>query len=187
MNFGYCRVSTREQNEQRQIDALRLAGIEEENLFVDKVSGAKVSRPALDDLLSRLREGDSVTVLSFDRLARSTKQLLDLAENFQSMGVDLVSIHERIDTGTPQGKLFFTISAAFSEFERALIRERQAEGIASAKAAGRRLGRRPVPKEKLQHAMALYESGSYTIYECCKLAGISESVFYRYRRSITEA
>lgn len=187
MRFGYARVSTAEQCLDRQLEALRAEGIEERNIFVDKISGAKVNRPALDDMLSRLRDGDSVTVLSFCRLARSTKQLLDLAERFQREHVDLISLHEKLDTSTPQGKLFFTISAAFAEFNRAIIKENQAEGIAAAKQSGRKLGRPNASQEKIDLAMTLYDSGNYTIKECCEKAGISESVLYRYRRLSRES
>ncbi len=79
----------------RQIEALKAAGVDERNIFCDKMSGVKEHRPALDDLLSRLREGDSVTVLSFDRLARSTKQLLSISEQLETMGVDLISLKEK--------------------------------------------------------------------------------------------
>lgn len=127
--FGYIRVSTAEQNEARQVEALKAAGVEDKYLFIDKISGVKASRPALDDMLGKLREGDTVAVVSFDRLARSTKQLLSLAEQFEDMGVNLVSLHEQIDTRSAQGKLFFTISAAFAEFERSIIKQRQAEGL----------------------------------------------------------
>lgn len=186
MEFGYCRVSTKRQCERRQIDALREAGIADENIYRDVESGAKANRKGLEDLLGHLRRGDSVTVLSFDRLARSTSQLLNLIERFQEEGVDFISLHDHLDTRDPRDKLFFTISAAFAEFERAMIRERQREGIESAKAAGRRLGRRPMSKEKIDTAITLHDSGKYTVKECCEKAGISESVYYRYRRSLEE-
>lgn len=86
MKFGYCRVSTKDQCLDRQIEALKEAGIEEQNIFCDKISGIKEHRPALDNVLSRLRKGDSLTVLSFDRLARSTKQLISIAELLEEKG-----------------------------------------------------------------------------------------------------
>lgn len=180
--FGYIRVSTAEQNEARQIEALKAAGVEDKYLFIDKISGVKASRPALDDMLGKLREGDTVAVVSFDRLARSTKQLLSLAEQFEDMGVNLVSLHEQIDTRSAQGKLFFTISAAFAEFERSIIKQRQAEGYEAAKAAGRKMGRKPMDGKKVDTAMKLYATGEYTVKEACEVAGISESVFYRAKR-----
>ncbi len=180
MRFGYARVSTVEQNEVRQVEALRAEGIEDRNIFIDKVSGAKASRPALDDMLSRLRDGDAVVVLSFDRLARTTKQLLELAEELETKNVDLVSLHEKIDTSTPQGKLFFTISSAFAEFERSVIKQRQAEGIAIAKAKRGSCGGRPrVDTGKMDAAIALYREGQKPVSEIANVTGISRATIYR--------
>lgn len=179
MRFGYCRVSTREQNLDRQIEALEAEGIEAKNIFTDKISGVKEKRPGLDDMLSRLREGDTVVILSFDRLARSTKQLLEYVEMFNEMGVDLISLHERVDTTTPQGKLFFTVSAAFAEFERSIIKQRQAEGIAVAKEQGRMKGRPKVDPDKLEEAMALYGSGQYSVRRIQAITGVSSATIYR--------
>lgn len=180
MRFGYARVSTVEQSLERQLAALRAAGIEDKDIFTDKASGAKGEREGLESLLSRLREGDSVTVASFDRLARSTRQLLELSDTFSSLGVDLVSLKESIDTSTPQGKLFFTVSAAFAEFERSIIKERQAEGIAAAKAKRGKCGGRPrADREKVEAAIALYRSGSLSAAKAAKVAGISRATLYR--------
>lgn len=180
MRFGYARVSTLEQNLDRQLEALAAQGIEDKNIFTDKVSGAKEKREGLDDLLSRLREGDSVTVLSFDRLARSTKQLLSISEQLESLGVDLVSLKENIDTSSPQGKLFFTVSSAFAEFERAMIKERQAEGIAIAKAKRGQCGGRPkVRQEKLEAAIALYQNNEMSGSKIAEVTGVSRATLYR--------
>lgn len=179
VKFGYCRVSTREQNLDRQVEALLEQGVERGNIFTDKVSGVKESRPGLDDMLSRLREGDTVVVLSFDRLARSVKQLLEYVERFKEMGVDLVSVHEKIDTSTPQGKLFFTISAAFAEFEREILKQRQAEGIAVAKEQGRIKGRPKANNDKVEQAVTLYQSGNYSVSKIVDMVGISRNTLYR--------
>lgn len=180
MRFGYARVSTVDQNEGRQVEALVAEGIERRNVFIDKVSGARASRPALDDMLSRLRGGDSVTVLSFDRLARSVRQLLALADTFEGMGVDLVSLRERIDTTTPQGRLFFTVAGAIAEFDRAVIRENQAEGIALAKARRGRCGGRPrLDAGRLDAAVALYAEGERPVSEIARVTGVSRSSIYR--------
>lgn len=179
MLFGYARVSSEGQNESRQVDALLAYGVDPKNVFVDKASGAKGRRPALDDMLSRLRPGDAVVVLSFDRLARSTRQLLDLAGKFEEEGVDLVSLHESIDTSTPQGRLFFTVSSAFAEFERAAIKERQREGIEAAKRRrGKCGGRAPSDPSKLDAAVTLYLAGK-TSREVSEATGVSRSVLYR--------
>ena len=179
MLIGYARVSTQEQNLSRQIEALINEGVDEQNIYCDKISGAKESRPALDKMLSYLREGDTVCVVSFDRLARSTKQLLSLVEFFNEYGINLVSLKENIRTDTPQGKLFFTISAAFAEFERAITRERQAEGIAIAKQQGRMKGRPKVDEDKLNAAVALWQANETSISKIQELTGISKSRLYQ--------
>lgn len=179
MLFGYCRVSTEEQNLDRQIVALKDFGVKEENIYCDKISGVKDDRPQLSKLKSFLREGDTVVILSFDRLARSTKMLLDWAEWFEGKGVNLISLKEKIDTTTPQGKLFFTISAAFSQFEREMIKQRQAEGIRIAKANGKMKGRPKVDEAKLDAAIALYMSGDHSVKQIQEITGISRSTLYR--------
>lgn len=186
MKFGYCRVSSTDQNLNRQIDALRERGIDDANIFSDKISGIKEHRPALDDLLSRLREGDSVTVLSFDRLARSTKQLLALSERLNAMGVDLISIKENIDTTSPQGKLIFSILASIAEFQRSIIKEAQREGIESAKKRGKMTGRPRVKKETLDIAITLYLNGT-SVREIERTVSISRGTLYKElkRRGIT--
>ena len=182
MKFGYARVSTREQNEARQIEALREYGIDERNIYVDKISGVASNRPALQELMDYLREDDTLVVLSFDRLARSTKQLLEISEKLAENGVNLISVKEKIDTSTPQGKLFFTISSAFAEFEREMIKERQREGYEVAKKAGRKFGRKPMDESKVRIALDLHNTGKYTVKKACEMACISESVFYRAKR-----
>lgn len=179
MRYGYARVSTREQNEARQIEALERAGIDRGRIFIDKASGADADRPALNEVLGLLTEGDSLTVLSFDRLARSTKHLLGLADDFAARGIDLISIREGFDTSTPQGKFFFTVTAAFAEMEREIIRERQAEGIAIAKRDGRMKGRPTVDKNALSAALSLYREGELSVAQIVKATGISRTTIYR--------
>lgn len=177
MRFGYARVSTREQNLDRQLDQLNAAGVD--RIFSDKISGAKESRPELDKMLGMLREGDTVVVCSYDRLARSTKQLFDLAERFGADGIGLVSLKEGTDTTTPQGRLFFTICAAMAQFERELIKERQAEGIAAAKARGRKFGRPATDPEKMDTALRLYQDGGLSVTAICERTGVSRAPLYR--------
>lgn len=176
--FGYARVSTRHQHEDRQVKALSEYGIRQEDIYVDKVSGLKEHRPALDKLLSVLRQGDTVVVSSFDRLARSTKQLLELAERFDKEGVRLVSLKENLDTSTPQGKLFFTISAAFAEFERSLIEERREEGTEIARERGIKFGRPQSSEEKIEAAISLYLDGKLSVDSIAKTCGVSRATIY---------
>lgn len=177
MRLGYARVSTKEQNLDRQLDQLEAAGVDK--IFSDKISGAKESRPELDKLLATLREGDTVIVCSYDRLARSSKQLFDLAEKFEANGVALVSLKEGTDTSTPQGRFFFAMCAAMAQFERELIKERQAEGIAAAKARGRKFGRPATDASKMEKAIKLYRNGGLSVSEICQSTGVSRAPLYR--------
>ena len=142
MLVGYARISTITQNEDRQIEALTNAGCEK--IYLDKLSGKDTNRPKLQEMLGFIREGDTVLVTEFSRFSRSTKDLLDLVEKLQAKKVDFRSLKENVDTTTSSGKLVLTIFAALSEFERSIIRERAAEGIAIAKAKGKKLGRREI-------------------------------------------
>ena len=134
-NIAYVRVSTVEQNEARQVEALKAHNIDK--WFTEKVSGKNMNRPQLEAMLDYVREGDTVYIHDFSRLARSTKDLLAIVEQLQDKGVHLVSNKENLDTSTPTGKLMLTMIAAINEFERENLLERQREGIAIAKAEGK--------------------------------------------------
>ena len=142
MKVAYVRVSTAEQNEQRQIEALEKHNIEK--WFTEKVSGKDTNRPELQAMLDYVREGDTVYIHDFSRLARSTKDLLDIVEQLTKKNVHLVSNKESIDTSTPQGKLMLTMIAAIYEFERTNMLERQKEGVAIAKKNGKYKGRKSI-------------------------------------------
>lgn len=131
MNYAYVRVSTVEQNEARQIEALEKRNIDE--WFIEKVSGKDTDRPKLQELLAKVTNGDTIFIHDFSRLARSTADLLKLVEELKDRGVSLVSNKENIDTNTPTGKLMLTMIAAIYEFERTNMLERQKEGIEIAK------------------------------------------------------
>lgn len=146
MNIAYIRVSTIEQNEQRQIEALEGKNIDK--WYIEKVSAKDTNRPKLQEMLDYAREGDTIYIHSFDRLARSTKDLLELIEQMQDKGIHLVSNKENIDTSTPTGKLMVTMIGAINEFERANLLERQREGIAIAKAKGKYKGRKEIEIDK---------------------------------------
>lgn len=145
MNIAYIRVSTVEQNEQRQIEAMKPFNIEK--WFIEKISAKDTNRPKLQELLEFAREGDTIHVHDFSRLARSTKDLLDIVEQLTQKNIYLVSNKENIDTSTPTGKLMLTMIGAINEFERCNLLERQREGIAIAKRNGKYTGgkRKNVP------------------------------------------
>lgn len=135
MKVAYVRVSTVEQNEARQIEALETHGIEK--WFTEKVSGKDTNRPKLREMLDFVREGDTVYIHDFSRLARSTKDLLAIVDELTEKHVSLVSNKEALDTSTPTGKLMLTMIAAINEFERQNLLERQREGIEIAKREGK--------------------------------------------------
>ena len=143
MNIAYVRVSTVDQHEARQKEALAKHGIDK--WFEEKVSAKDTNRPQLKTMLDFAREGDTVYVHDFSRLARNTKDLLDIVELLTSKGVKLISNKEGLDTSTPAGKLMLTMLGAIYEFERTNLLERQREGIAIAKNNGRydHNGRKP--------------------------------------------
>ena len=133
--LGYVRVSTIEQNEARQLEALEKHDIEK--WFIEKVSGKDTNRPQLQAMLGYCREGDTIYIHDFSRLARSTKDLLEIVELLNDKGVHLVSNKENIDSSTPHGRLMLTMIGAIAEFERQNLLERQKEGIAIAKREGK--------------------------------------------------
>ena len=140
--IAYVRVSTVEQNETRQVEALEKHGIDK--WFTEKVSAKDANRPQLQAMIDYVREGDIVYIHDFSRLARSTKDLLEIVETLEKKGVALVSNKESLDTGTPTGKLMLTVIAAIYEFERANMLERQREGIEIAKREKKFKGRKPI-------------------------------------------
>lgn len=141
-NIAYVRVSTIEQNEARQKEALEPYQIDK--WFIEKASGKDTKRPKLQEMLEYIREDDVVYVQEFSRLGRSTADLLAIVQKIEDVGAKFVSLKENFDTKTPAGKLQMTMMAAIAEFERAMILERQREGIAIAKRAGKYKGRKPV-------------------------------------------
>lgn len=173
MNVAYIRVSTTVQNDARQYAALEPYGIEK--FFAEKISGKDAKRPQLQAMLDFVREGDTVYILDFSRLARSTKDLLEITNALESKGVALKSIKESLDTSTPTGKLMLTMIGAINEFELATIHERQKEGIAIAKENGRYAGRKSskVPKEDWEKLYADYLNRSISKARLAKILGVS--------------
>ena len=184
-NIAYVRVSTIEQNESRQMESLSTCGIDK--IFKEKVSGKDTNRPELQAMLEYVREGDVVYVHDFSRLARSTKDLLDIIENLESRGIKLVSIKENMDTSTPQGKLMVTMLGAINEFERANILERQREGIEIAKKKGLYKGRKKIDRpDNWGEVYEKYLVREITGRKAMEILGVKKSLFYRWVREEKE-
>ncbi|AFK05619.1 Resolvase domain-containing protein (plasmid) [Emticicia oligotrophica DSM 17448] len=184
MKIGYARVSTKDQVLDLQIDALEKDGCE--LIFKETASGAKTDRPELQKLMNHLRKGDIVVVYKLDRLGRSLKHLLDVVAELNQKEVGIRSINDAIDTTTPQGRLFFNISASFAEFERDLIRERTKSGLEAARARGRKGGRRQgMTKDAVQKAIlaeTYYKEGKMGVNQIAKEIGVSKMTLYKYLR-----
>ena len=177
MIYGYARVSTSDQNLDRQKDALVKYGIDK--LYCEKISGTKRNRPELDSLLEDVRSGDTIVIESLSRLGRSVKNLAELMEFFNSIGVRLISLKETIDTTSSTGRLLFTILSSLAQFERDVLVERTREGLNAARARGRCGGRPSADEKLLEKAIALYNTKQYSVTDVTRLTGISKSTLYR--------
>ena len=179
MRIGYARVSTQDQNLDRQLDNLRAAGCE--RIYQEKMTGTKASRPEFMKMLDALRAGDVLVVDSFSRLSRSTKDLLDVVERLTTAGVQLVSLKENLDTTTATGKLMLTMLSALSQFERDLIAERTVDGLKAARARGRQGGRpRAGDANTKAAALALYDANTMTNSAIASQFGISTATLSRW-------
>lgn len=179
MKIGYARVSTQDQNLDRQLDNLRAAGCE--RIFNEKMTGTKSDRPELKTMLMTLRSGDVLVIDSFSRLSRSTKDLLQLVEQLTGMGVHLVSLKENLDTTTATGKLMLTMLSALSQFERDLIAERTVDGLKAARARGRCGGRPRIGTDKeRKQAVAMYQANVLSGREIAERFGVSLSTLNRW-------
>lgn len=182
MKIGYARVSTQDQNISSQIQLLEGAGCE--RIFQDHASGVNEKRPGLLEMLSILRKDDVVIIYKTDRLFRSLRNMIDLIERFNSLGVKFRSLSEpEFDTTSSNGKLFLQIFSAFAEFERNLISERTRFGLESARRRNQTLGRpkgiKPGTKIKYETALHFYKNKGIPIETACENAGISKTTFYR--------
>lgn len=178
MKFGYARVSTEEQNTDRQLDALRKYGVDE--IFEEKASGTKKNRPQLNLLLNKLRTGDTLVVYELKRLGRNTKQLLALTEDFNANGIEFVSLTEQIDTTTPMGRFVFTTWCALAQLDRDIISENTKSGLAAARARGRIGGRRPLDPKQVEKALKMYHANTFSMNEITEATGISKASIYEY-------
>ena len=176
MTVGYVRTSTREQNTARQDELMNQLGAEK--VFTDRMSGKNTDRPELHRMMDFVREGDTVVVESISRFARNARDLLDLVEQLTAKKVEFVSQKESIDTSTPTGKCMLTVFGALAELERENILERQAEGIAIAKAEGR-MGRPRKAVDTFASAYRDVKAGKLPASKAAKQLGISRSTWYR--------
>lgn len=180
MDIGYARTSTEEQvaGIEAQVRDLKAAGCDE--VFQEQTS-ALGKRPQLEAALAYLRKGDTLVVTKIDRLARNTRALGEIVDGLHARGIALKVLQfgtETVDTNGSVGKLMLNMFSAFAEFERDLMRERQLEGIAKAKAEGKYKGRKPTARAKAGEAVALFGQGK-TVTEIAKATGIGRGSVYR--------
>ncbi len=173
MNIAYVRVSTIEQNEMRQVEALKKYNIEK--WFTEKISAKDTNRPKLKEMLDFARENDTIYIHDFSRLARSTKDLLEIVELLNKKNVTLISNKENLDTSTPTGKMMLTVIGAINEFERANLLERQREGISVAKRAGKFKGGqvKKIDENKFRDTYERYQRREITKSQMAKELEIS--------------
>ena len=184
-NIAYVRVSTVEQNEARQREALKDLNIDK--WFVEKASGKDTKRPVLQEMLEYVREDDTVYVEEFSRLGRSTADLLAIVKQIEDVGAKFTSLKENFDTSTPTGRLQMTMMAAIAEFERSMILERQREGIEIAKRAGKYKGRKKISVPDIGSYYEKYMTRQGTKTSIAEEIGISrttlDKLFKEYERS----
>jgi DNA invertase Pin-like site-specific DNA recombinase len=179
MLLGYARVSTDGQDHALQLDALTTAGCNK--VFVETGSGTRADRPELAKALEQARKGDVLVVWRLDRLARSLRHLIDIADDLNRRGIALKSITEAIDTTTPSGRFMFNILGALSSMEREIIVERTRAGLLAAAARGRRGGRPPALDEaQIRAAKAMLASGAMSAAEVAQQVGCAPSTLYRH-------
>lgn len=173
MKVSYIRVSSIDQNETRQIEAMKDKGIEK--YFIEKISGKNMNRPKLQEMLDYVREGDEIFIHDFSRLARSTKDLLEIVEILNKKGVILKSNKENLDTSTPTGKLMLTMIGAINEFERQNLLERQREGIEIAKKQGKFKGGqvKKIEEKEFEKALNKYKTREINKTEMAEILKIS--------------
>jgi DNA invertase Pin-like site-specific DNA recombinase len=177
LKIGYARTSTFDQKAglEAQLEELKEAGCEK--LFSEQVSSVS-RRERLETALDFIREGDTLVVTKLDRLARSVRHLLDIVETLKAKGADLRIINLDLDTGTATGKLLFTMIGAIAEFEREMMLERQREGIAKAKRAGKYKGRKPTARAK-ENEIARLKAQGVGAAEIARRLGIGRASVYR--------
>lgn len=186
-NVAYIRVSTEEQNEARQLESMEK--LEIDKTFTEKVSAKDANRPQLQAMLDYVREGDTVHVHDFSRLARSTKDLLDIVDKLNDKGVRLISNKEKLDTSTPTGKLMLTMIGAIAQFERESLLERQREGIAIAKKEGKYKGgkEKPIDMELYTELLKDYNTRKINKVQFAQKLGVSRPTLDKLLKRQVEA
>ncbi|MFZ2176776.1 MAG: recombinase family protein [Rhodococcus sp. (in: high G+C Gram-positive bacteria)] len=179
MLLGYARVSGADRNPDHQVDALRRAGVAAEDTYVDHASGAKASRPQLDLVLELLREGDTLVVTRLDRPGRSVLHLITLGAELRERGVGLRVLEQGIDTATAEGRAMFGMLSVLAELSQELTVANTRDGIAAARARGRKGGRPPkLTAEQVQLAQRLYDGGEHTVAQIADLLGVRRTTLY---------
>ena len=178
-NLAYVRVSTAEQNEARQLEALENYNIDK--TFIEKVSAKNTDRPQFQEMLEYAREGDTIYVTDFSRRSRSTRDLLGTLEFLLKKGVKVISLKENLDSSSPQGRLMITMIGAINQFEREILLERQREGIEIAKRKGKYRGRKRIEKpNNWDTVIADYVVRKITAKKAMELLGLKTSTFYKF-------
>ncbi len=186
MHIGYIRVSTDHQNTDRQKDLLKKQYPEIKKFYIDRQSGKNTDRPQLREMMNYARKNDVIVVESLSRLARNTRDLIDITDQLNKNEIHLISLKESIDATTPSGRAMMKMFSVFADFEREIIVERTKEGLASARARGHVGGRPAINKETVANAIKLYDSRKFSIQEICKITGISKGSLYKYIHSENE-
>lgn len=177
MLIGYARISTPDQDLALQLDALHAAGCE--RIYEEKASGAKEERPELARAIDHMRKGDVLVVWKLDRLARSLKQLVLVLEDLGKRGVGFRCLAPAIDTTTPEGRLLYSITGAFAEFERAIIQQRTRAGLKAALARGRKGGRpKALDEAAKSKARAMLRDPEISVAAVAEVLGVSRSTLY---------
>lgn len=181
MLVGYARVSTSDQTPDHQVDALKRAGVAADDIYVDVASGAKASRPQLDLVLKLIRSGDTLVVTRLDRLGRSMLHLVNLGADLRDREVGLLVLEQGIDTSTAEGRAMFGMLSVLAEFQRELIVANTRDGLAAARARGRKGGRRPkLTDDQARQAQRLYDEGDHTVQQIADMFGVKRATLYGY-------